>query len=167
MNQRTKPKEALGEKPHPFARSSTAPLAGPAGGTDRLPLTAGHSAPHRTSQALKLTSGNGIKSFPRGTFSPLLFLLTTPGEGRGMCVACRSRWQAEELLRLPHYIVQFNLIQYPFFFLAFHGKYSTRLPDFRSWQSNPSAFNPTHLMSKGEGKHHAGRRAKAAGTAAP
>lgn len=37
---------------------------------------------------------------------------------------------------------------------------------FRSWQRNPSMFNPAHLRSKGQGKHHEGTQAKAASTAA-
>lgn len=117
MNQRaqTEPEEAFGEQPRPPARSSTAPLAWPASGTGRLLLTAGHAAPHLTSQALKVTSGNSIKSSPRGTLSPLLFLLTTRSKGRGTCVAHRSRWQAEEVLHLRCFIIQFSWIQWPFF----------------------------------------------------
>lgn len=105
MNQRAwiKPEETLREKSHPSGRSSTG----------WLPLPTGHSAPHLTSQALKLTSGNGIKCSPRGILSPLLFLLTIPGEGsrHGM----QEHWQAEEVLHPRRYITQFNLNQYPFF----------------------------------------------------
>jgi len=105
---RTDPEEALGEKPRPPARGSTAPPARPAGRTEWLRVTAGHPAALQTSQALKLTSRKGITRFPRGTTSPLPFLLTTPDEGSGTCKTQRSRWQAEPVLHLQCYKIQFS-----------------------------------------------------------